>query len=117
MPFAKLEDKRAADRVWRRAKRLARRAAVLDTYGTKCVKCGKRLNLNTATVDHVMPRALGGTDELSNLRPMCFGCNREKWHKDPRRIEQAFYDDYQRIEQCEQEREHARSRWEPLGLP
>jgi hypothetical protein len=30
------------------------------------------------TVDHVIPRALGGTDTLDNLALACFHCNRRK---------------------------------------
>ena len=33
------------------------------------------------TVEHVLPLALGGTDDLDNLALACFHCNRRKWDK------------------------------------
>lgn len=33
---------------------------------------------NQATTDHLVPRALGGGDELENLRLACFKCNNGK---------------------------------------
>ncbi|CAB4169347.1 HNHc domain containing protein [uncultured Caudovirales phage] len=36
-----------------------------------CHRCGTPAN----SVDHIVPVALGGTDELDNLRPACVSCN------------------------------------------
>lgn len=36
-----------------------------------CFNCGSE----ATTADHVLPRSLGGTNELSNLRPACAPCN------------------------------------------
>lgn len=36
-----------------------------------CHRCGKPAE----SVDHIIPVALGGTDELDNLRPACISCN------------------------------------------
>jgi 5-methylcytosine-specific restriction endonuclease McrA len=36
-----------------------------------CHRCGKPAE----SVDHIIPVALGGTDELDNLRPACVSCN------------------------------------------
>jgi 5-methylcytosine-specific restriction endonuclease McrA len=44
-----------------------------DKY--RCVKCGTHLEL---TIDHKIPRALGGTDDLDNLQTMCFTHNTSK---------------------------------------
>ena len=33
---------------------------------------------DTATIDHVRPRSLGGTDNLENLVAACYKCNSEK---------------------------------------
>lgn len=73
------------------------RLRVFCNKGTTCVTCGKvgtRLiqgegrgrthwdiytdDLYPLTVDHIIPRSLGGCDELENLQPMCAGCNFKK---------------------------------------
>ena len=41
-------------------------------YGCVCVHCGAI----ATDIDHIVPIADGGTDELSNLRPACARCNR-----------------------------------------
>lgn len=41
----------------------------------KCQKCGFRHKL---TVDHIIPRALGGSSALTNLQCLCERCNNKK---------------------------------------
>jgi 5-methylcytosine-specific restriction endonuclease McrA len=49
------------------------RATILRP-GTPCHYCG-----NPATsVDHIIPKALGGTDDRANLAPACARCNSSK---------------------------------------
>lgn len=48
------------------------RALVFATYGTDCWLCG---GPGADTVDHMHPRAMGGTDSLENLRPAHGFCN------------------------------------------
>lgn len=43
-----------------------------------CRKCGSKERL---TIDHVIPRIRGGTDDLWNLQCLCFSCNARKWTK------------------------------------
>jgi HNH endonuclease len=60
---------RGSTRQWRNL-----RKAVFARYGRTCVYCGR-----TAThIDHVVPVASGGTDDLANLRPACGACNMAK---------------------------------------
>jgi 5-methylcytosine-specific restriction endonuclease McrA len=47
------------------------RRAVLEAAGYRCCRCGKAAN----TADHIVPLVMGGTHDLSNLRPMCRRCN------------------------------------------
>jgi 5-methylcytosine-specific restriction endonuclease McrA len=51
----------------------------------KCLHCGSRLSLSergeplgSATVEHLLPRSAGGTDDLHNLAIACARCNHEK---------------------------------------
>jgi 5-methylcytosine-specific restriction endonuclease McrA len=58
------------------------RSKVLVRDGLVCQECGRELhdvkNLiddRKATVDHIVPRCLGGGDDLDNLRCLCHRCN------------------------------------------
>ncbi len=50
----------------------ATREVVFARHGRVCVHCGDP----ASDVDHLIPIADGGTDELANLRPACVRCNR-----------------------------------------
>lgn len=54
----------------------------------KCIHCNRKLSLELdgapvthATLEHIVPRTHGGTDELDNLAIACFGCNSGKGHR------------------------------------
>lgn len=53
-------------RLWRNT-----RPAVLERDGYRCHWCGQAAN----TVDHLIPRARGGTDDPANLVAACGTCN------------------------------------------
>lgn len=75
-----------------------RRLRVFYYKGTNCVNCdkvGTRLvkgmdgggnmhwdvyteDLFPLTIDHILPKSLGGSDDLDNLQPMCAECNFSK---------------------------------------
>lgn len=57
----------------------ATRAKVYAEHGTACAYCG---DPDGTTIDHVIPRSKGGTDDLENLRPACRTCNTSKGTKD-----------------------------------
>jgi len=56
------------------------RALVLSRDGSRCLMCGAKAgDLGvTLEVDHVVPVADGGTDDLDNLATLCQPCNRGK---------------------------------------
>lgn len=54
-------------------KRLAKREG-----GLRCYMCQVELTMETVTIDHVLPKALGGTDEDHNLKLACQPCNNAK---------------------------------------
>jgi hypothetical protein len=45
---------------------------------SQCVYCGAPLTAETLTVDHVIPRCRGGSNEAANKAPACADCNQEK---------------------------------------
>lgn len=49
-----------------------------NKYGAKCKLCNAVENL---TIDHIMPRSKGGTDEFGNLQILCKTCNSRKGAK------------------------------------
>ncbi len=44
-------------------------------YGNRCLACG---SAGPLTVDHVIPLEKGGTNDISNIQPLCGPCNRRK---------------------------------------
>lgn len=52
--------------------------ALCDHYGNKCLACGEPKPL---TVDHVIPLSKGGSNDISNLQPLCGSCNSIKRDK------------------------------------
>ena len=53
------------------------RKKVYDKTQGKCWYCGEELT-SIWHADHVLPRVLGGTNELSNIVPTCPKCNIDK---------------------------------------
>lgn len=67
--------------------------------GGICPECGKpmqnrnRNDLETyMTIDHIVPKAQGGTDNIENLRPLCRACNNKRGMKQITTL--AFRDRY-----------------------
>jgi 5-methylcytosine-specific restriction endonuclease McrA len=63
---------------WRAAARAVRRNR---SAGTHCFYCGAAFEVDgplRRTVDHRVPRSLGGTDGLANLVFACEACNQRK---------------------------------------
>src|SRR3982750_395656 len=56
------------------------RARLMRTHPV-CVLC---LTAPATQVDHIVNRARGGSDELSNLRPVCFDCHKSKTQDESR---------------------------------
>lgn len=54
---------------------LAEWEALCAKYGHLCLRCGEHKPL---TVDHVIPISKGGSNDISNLQPLCRSCNARK---------------------------------------
>ncbi len=57
------------------------RKHVLECYGGSCFGCGWTLTATKLTIDHIIPRARGGTHQPTNLQPLCEACNNAKQDK------------------------------------
>lgn len=65
------------------AKRLRVRNRLLKRAKCRCAYCARPLTILTMTIDHVIPKALGGTGAQHNLRCACWDCNQAKADKPP----------------------------------
>lgn len=64
---------------------------VLNRDGFQCRYCGRGLSQGVfLEVDHVVPRAAGGLDELTNLVTACWDCNRGKSAKRINPLDTAY---------------------------
>lgn len=46
-----------------------------NQYDNRCLACGKKRAL---TPDHIIPVALGGSSDITNIQPLCLKCNKRK---------------------------------------
>lgn len=80
-------------RLWWRLKRQKRRVAIQENggcftshewktlcekYDNRCLACGIKSFL---TIDHIRPVVLGGTNDITNIQPLCKRCNSKKGGK------------------------------------
>lgn len=66
--------------------------AVHIKTGGYCWYCGIEIHpLDPWQIDHQIPVAAGGTDDLDNLVPACRPCNRLKSDRDPEQFKESLY--------------------------
>ena len=58
----------------------ANRSRIYKRDNHECVYCGSKKDL---TLDHVIPKSKGGSNEWTNLVTSCFKCNLKKGNKTP----------------------------------
>ncbi len=54
---------------------------VYATYESRCHLCGEWINEDDRSVDHVIARSHGGTDDISNCKPAHKVCNSSRGNR------------------------------------
>jgi len=70
-----------SNEVWQR-----RHRKKLMRKNPHCSYCNRRLTATTVTLDHEVPRALGGSEMRHNLVLACFDCNQRKADMPPEKF-------------------------------
>ena len=73
--FFRYKQPRPGPRVVRKQLGAGVMRAVWDRDGWECQECGDHRDL---TVDHIIPVALGGSNDTDNLQTLCKSCNSRK---------------------------------------
>lgn len=66
------------------------RKYVLQRDKYQCQSCGKTQGETTLNIDHIIPLAKGGSNDLSNLQTLCQGCNQKKSDRFDFRFKRRF---------------------------
>lgn len=59
------------------------RKLVLRRDNYRCAYCLNKYYTNNLTIDHIIPKSVGGTSSFSNCITACLPCNRKKANKTP----------------------------------
>ena len=76
------------DAVWEHRRRNRRavpgtvRYEVLQRAKNRCELCGISSDEKALEVDHIVPKNIGGIDDLSNYQALCYSCNSSKGDRD-----------------------------------
>lgn len=73
-----LEVKAGATQMERGRAWMQKRERVALTHGYRCAGCGLVWRSNKDQIDHRIPREQGGSNEESNLQPLCKPCHDAK---------------------------------------
>lgn len=70
------------------------RYEVLKRAAFRCELCGVPADVKALEVDHIIPRSMGGPDDLQNFQALCYSCNSMKQARDDTdfRAVRASYD-------------------------
>ena len=63
----------------------AKKAKIRRKYNNRCAQCGN--GGQRLTIDHVVPLADGGSNDISNLQLLCGPCNQRKGSKHSTRFQ------------------------------
>ena len=48
---------------------------IYDTTKGRCALCGRKITYDKMSLDHILPLAMNGDDNVSNLQCTCTACN------------------------------------------
>ncbi len=63
------------------------REYVFDRDRRQCRSCGQSTKLS---IDHIIPLASGGSNDISNLQTLCGSCNSQKKHYFDARFDRRY---------------------------
>ena len=66
------------------------RKYVLQRNNYQCQSCGKKQTEAKLNIDHIIPLATGGSNDISNLQVLCERCNQKKKHHYNPRFKRYF---------------------------
>ena len=94
------------DSVWEHRSRNRRlvsgsvRYSVFKRANFHCELCGIRADDKALEVDHVVPKSLGGADDISNYQALCYSCNASKGNRDSTDLAGNRIDYTSRVDGC-----------------
>lgn len=66
------------------------RQYVLQRNNYQCQSCGKQNTEAQLNIDHIVPLATGGSNDISNLQILCSQCNQKKKHHFDTRFQRYY---------------------------
>lgn len=54
------------------------RRDIYNKYNGHCAYCGKKIEFDDMTIDHIVATSKGGSNDLTNTIPSCQLCNNQK---------------------------------------
>jgi ATP adenylyltransferase len=94
------------DSVWEHRSRNRRlvsgsvRYSVFKRANFHCELCGIRADDKALEVDHIVPKSLGGADDITNYQALCYSCNASKGNRDSTDLAGNRIDYTRRVEEC-----------------
>lgn len=76
------------------------RYQVLLRAGRRCEMCGASVADKAIDVDHIVPRSLGGLNDISNYQALCWECNTNKGNRDKTNLKEIESQYSHRQENC-----------------
>lgn len=67
-----------------------KREQVYRKYNGHCAYCGRPIKKDEMQIDHLVPKARKGTNDITNLMPSCPSCNSLKADKSLRSFRKVF---------------------------